>query len=50
MYYMQMTVRLFSHKLSEFISQRLGKELESDSEWLIDNKLSLHIGKTECIL
>jgi hypothetical protein len=37
---------MFSHKLSEFISQNLGKELKSDSGRLIDNKLSLHIGKT----
>ena len=41
---------IFSHKNPEFISQKLGKELESCSEWLIDNKLSLHLGKTECIL
>ena len=26
------------------------KELESIREWLIDNKLSLHLGKTESIL
>ena len=41
---------IFSHKDPEFISQKLGNELESCSEWLIDNKLSLHLGKTECIL
>ena len=41
---------MFSHKNPEFISHKLGKELESCSEWLIDNKLSLHLGKTECIL
>lgn len=28
----------------------LSKELESIREWLIDNKLSLHLGKTESIL
>ena len=34
-----------------FISQDwLGKELKSFSGWLINNKPSLHIGKTECIL
>jgi c-di-GMP-related signal transduction protein len=38
---------MFSHKNPEFISQNLGKELESRSEWLIDNKLSLHISKSE---
>ena len=26
------------------------EELKSCSNWLIDNKLSLHLGKTECIL
>ena len=41
---------MFSHKNPEFISEKLGKELETCSEWLIDNKLSLHLGKTECIL
>ena len=28
----------------------LKKELEVVSEWLVDNKLSLHLGKTESIL
>lgn len=41
---------LFSHKDPNFISNKLGKKLESCSEWLVDNKLSLHLGKTECIL
>ena len=41
---------MFSHKNPEFISRKLGKELESCSERIIDNKLSLHLGKTECIL
>ena len=41
---------LFSLKEVHVISDRLGKELKSCSNWLIDNKLSLHIGKTECIL
>ena len=41
---------LFSHKEVNVISDRLGKELRSCSNWLIDNKLSLHLGKTECIL
>ena len=41
---------LFSHKDPSYISQVLGKELENCSKWLIDNKLSLHLGKTECIL
>jgi hypothetical protein len=29
---------------------KLSKVLENCSDWLIDNKLSLHLGKTECIL
>ena len=32
------------------IELKLTKELESISNWLIDNKLSLHLGKTESIL
>ena len=41
---------LFSHKDPDYISQKLGHVLESCSEWLVDNKLSLHLGKTEYIL
>ena len=41
---------LFSHKDPDIISNVLGTELESCSKWLVDNKLSLHLGKTECIL
>ena len=32
------------------IEKELSKELQSVSEWLVDNKLSLHLGKTESIL
>ena len=32
------------------IEKLLKKELETVSDWLIDNKLSLHLGKTESIL
>ena len=32
------------------IAEELSKELESCRQWLIDNKLSLHLGKTEAIL
>ena len=32
------------------IAKELSKELESCRQWLIDNKLSLHLGKTEEIL
>jgi hypothetical protein len=41
---------LFSHHDPDFISQKLGKALESCSDWLVDNKLSLHLGKTECMI
>jgi len=41
---------LFSHKNPDVISKTLGLELENCSKWLVDNKLSLHLGKTECIL
>ena len=34
----------------DVISEKLGKEQQSCSQWLIDNKLSLHLGKTECVL
>ena len=34
----------------ETISQKLSQELKSCHDWLIDNKLSLHVGKTESIL
>ena len=35
---------------TEVISQKLGTELESRRKWLINNKLSLHLGKTGTIL
>lgn len=41
---------LFSHKDPHVISNVLGNELQNCSKWLVDNKLSLHLGKTECIL
>ena len=39
-----------SHKDPKVISDTLSRELESCRQWLIDNKLSLHLGKTESIL
>ena len=36
---------LYSHKDPKVISEKLGFELEMCSKWLIDNKLSLHMGK-----
>ena len=41
---------LYSHKDPAVISKKLGLELELCSKWLVDNKLSLHMGKTECDL
>ena len=32
------------------IEDVLSRELESVSEWLVENRLSLHLGKTESIL
>ena len=32
------------------VSSLLGTNLKSCNQWLIDNKLSIHLGKTECIL
>ena len=41
---------LYSIKDSQVISDKLGLELEMCGKWLVDNKLSLHMGKTECII
>ena len=41
---------LFAHKDPNVISSKLGNVLESCSSWLVDNKLSLHLGKTECVI
>ena len=40
---------LFSHSDPDQIANKLRKVLESCSDWLVDNKLSLRLGKTECI-
>lgn len=41
---------LVSGKDPNIVSQILSSELDSVNKWLIDNKLSLHLGKTESIL
>jgi hypothetical protein len=41
---------IVADKSVEAIEHRLTREMESIREWLIDNKLSLHLGKTESIL
>ena len=44
------SVLLVCDKNPEAVSKSLSSELENCNNWLIDNKLSLHVGKTECIL
>ena len=39
---------LFSHSDPDQIANKLGKVLESCSDWLVDNIPSLLLGKTEC--
>ena len=41
---------LFSHKDPNVVAQKLGCTLDSCNKWLVDNKLSLHLGKTERVL
>lgn len=41
---------VFSHSDPVVIGDSLSAELSNCREWLIDNKLTLHMGKTECIL
>ena len=41
---------IISGKKPKKIAEELSKELNSCRNWLIDNKLSLHLGKTEAIL
>ena len=41
---------LFSHRNIGIINENLSIALSSCKRWLVDNKLSLHLGKTECLL
>jgi len=41
---------LVSHKCLSKVEQALTEDLHLVSQWLIDNKLSLHLGKTESIV
>ena len=41
---------LFAHKDARIIGDHLSTELSNCKRWLVDNKLSLHVGKTECLL
>jgi hypothetical protein len=40
----------YAHRDPNVISQKLGSVLEKCSSWLVDNRLSLHLGKTESML
>jgi hypothetical protein len=44
------SVLVCSHKDPEVISNSLSSDFNSCNNWLINNHLSLHVGKTECIL
>ena len=48
--YAEDSALLVSGKDIKVIQETLGKELCALSSWLVDNKLSLHLGKTESIL
>ena len=41
---------LFSHRNIDIISDNLSNALSNCKRWLVDNKLSLHLGKTEWLL
>ena len=41
---------IFSHRDPKVISDRLSTELSTCKGWLVDNRLSLHVGKTEALL
>ena len=47
---MQMIVQFCTQTRIFGLSNKLGLELEMCSKWLVDDKLSLHMGKTECII
>ena len=41
---------IFSHKDPYVVAQKLDCILDSRNKWLVDNKLSLHLGNNECAL
>ena len=41
---------LYSNNDSLVISDKFGLELKMCRKWLVDNKISLHLGKTECMV
>ncbi len=44
------SVLLTSDKNPKVISETLSENLETCNDWLIDNRLSLHLGKTEAMI
>ena len=50
MLYADDSVLLVRGKDPDIISTLLGTNLQSCNQWLVDNRLSMHLGKTECIL
>ena len=45
-----MTVLSFFRIKILVVSRKLSSDLESCIKWFVDNKLSLHLGKIECVL
>ena len=41
---------VFSHADPNVISNKLGTALDSLCDWLVDNKLTINLDKTECII
>ena len=48
--YADVSALLVSGKNTQLIKKSISPELQAAREWLINNKLSLHLGKTESIL
>ena len=49
-FYADDSALLVSDKNPQCVADKLSKELEKCRQWLVDNKLSLHLGKTESVL
>ena len=41
---------IFSHRSPDVVARTLSNDLGQCKKWLVDNKLSLHVGKTESVL
>ena len=44
------SVLIVSDRDPNVVAQKLKSDLESCNQWFTENKLSMHVGKTECIL